>query len=175
MAADGRPPEPSREATVALITGNFPFSEVYPDSFKPLPSYDDRNIYFKGKVENTEKDGRGCSADEDDAYVLKLYNNIVYKADVLDALDSVMLWASERGVLCCRPIRSRYDGYAVQVGLGSSDGVKYTVKIMRFIPGTVMDKLEKKYLTSDLSYSVGSMCGKLDLALQVTLYRRYTQ
>ena len=166
MAADGRPPELIPEATSSLITGHFPFSSVSLQSFKPLPSYDDRNIYFTGKLEIAagETSGRGSTASEEDAFVLKLYNRYTTTPAVLDGLNSIMLWLSNKGLPVCCPIASRDGKYEVHCELSDDT---YTVKILKFIPGVVMDKLEKKYLTCELAYSVGKLVGNIDSALQV--------
>ena len=45
--SDGRPPEAVR----AFVVKFFPFQHFSTDSFKPLPSYYDCNIYFEGTLE----------------------------------------------------------------------------------------------------------------------------
>ena len=47
----------------------------------------------------------------------------------------------------------------------------YAVRVLTFIPGVPMDKLDAKYLTPELAYSVGEMIGRADLALQVCFYQ----
>ena len=169
-AADGRPPDLSAEATSTLITTYFPFKSVSLNSFKPLPSYDDRNVYFTGTLENGE---RG-----EEPFVLKLYNCYTYTFEILEALNDVMLFLSARNFPCSCPLAGRDGRHAILVSRSKmlrlkeeSDGaVEYTVKVVRFIPGVVMDKLDKCYLTPELSYSVGNMVGRMDLALQVNIW-----
>ena len=167
MAADGRPPELCRSATSELITRLYPFESVSIDSFKPLPSYDDRNLYFTGILEKLG--GRACTNDEaEEEFVLKLYNRNVNSASVLEGLNDVMLWLRERGVPCCCPIAGRDGTYSVETELEpDKTEAKFVVKILRFISGEVMDKLEQRCLTPELGFSVGEMVGKLGLALQV--------
>lgn len=156
--ADGRPPELSPEATLTLITKYFPFKHVFPESFKPLPSYDDRNVYFDGTLEDWKEQ-----------FVLKLYNCNVYTSHVLEGLNAVMLYLKDKGFPCCHPIASRTGSHMIQSELPpeSTAKVKYNVKVLRFLPGYVMDKLEKRYMTPELFYSLGNMVGRMDLALQV--------
>ena len=162
MAAHGRPPELTPEASSSLISRYFPFQSISLDTFKPLPSYDDRNVYFTGTLQQT---GNGAGDATEESFVLKLYNRNMSTPAVQDGLNILMLRLSERGIPCSRPIASRKGDCAVETELG--DGLTYTIKILRFIPGVVMDKLEKKYLTPELSYSVGKLIGKMDFALQV--------
>ena len=104
--ADGRPPELSPEATLTLITNYFPFKHVFPKSFKPLPSYDDHNVYFHGTLEDRES-GK-------EQFVLKLYNCNVYTSNVLEGLDAVMLYLKGKGFPCCHPIASRAGSHMMQ-------------------------------------------------------------
>ena len=171
MAADGRPPELGSEATSVLVTTLFPFQHVSLNSIRPLPSYDDRNIYFTA---TPEPKGNGPCLEE--PFVLKLYNCYTTTVDVLEGLNAVMLFLSEGDleVPCCRPVASRAGSHVVVVSESEMTGeptrsdARYPVRVVRFIPGEVMDKLEKRHLTRELSYSVGRMVGRLDLALQVT-------
>ena len=158
--AAARPPELSSEATSSLITTFFPFKSVSIDSIKSLPSYNDRNVLFSGTMEES------CTQEEE-AFVLKMYNRHINTPAVVNGLSAMMLCVSESGIPCCRPIPRREDYQGVETELESCGyDVRYT-NILRFIPGTVMDKLDKKYLTAELGYSVGKMAGEMDLALQV--------
>lgn len=165
--AKGRPPELSPRAASALITSYFPFKAVSLDSFKQLPSYDDRNIYFTGALE---------TAATHEPFVLKLYN-CTTSFHLLTALNDVMLFLAERGIPCSRPLASRAGRHAIAIPQKKllesretmeSDAV-YTLKVVKFIPGVVMDKLEKHCLTPQTAYSVGTMAGRMDLALMVNL------
>ena len=178
-AADGRPPDLGSEATSALVTTLFPFQHVSLDSIKPLPSYDDRNIYFNGILEQKRGEHGSCS---EEPFVLKLYNCYTSTVDVLEGLNAVMLFLSERDleVPCCCPVASRAGTHVVVIseremtGEPARSDARYPVKVVRFIPGEVMDKLEKRHLTPELSYSVGCMVGRLDLALQVITLTQQT-
>ena len=176
-ADPGRPPALSHEATVAFLTKHYPFKHVFPDSLKPLPSYDDRNVYFAGTPEGDD----GGSGREQ--FVLKMHNSGVCTPRMLEGLNAVMLFLRERGFPCCYPIATRDGRHLIQSELPapktdaeSRGGPEYSVKVLRFIPGCVMDKLEKRFLTPELFYSVGNLIGRMDLALQVwKLYRSYIE
>ena len=89
-----------------------------------------------------------------------------------------MLFLIERDIPCSSPLASRTGKHAITLSqqqllleqesreTAESDAV-YTVKVVKYIPGEVMDKLEKCYLTPETSYSVGNMAGRMDLALMV--------
>lgn len=174
MAApcDGRPPEASSETTAALITKYFPFKYVSLASLKALPSYDDRNIYFSGVLEDDRQ-----QYGEERPFVLKLSNCILTDLDFLRGVNAVMQYLSEKGFSNCCPIASRRGSYAVSASESEILGVAcetapssmtYPVRVLTFLSGEVMDKLEKEFLTPELSYSVGDLVGRMDLALQVS-------
>ena len=171
-----RPPEVESKTVVALLTKLYPFKHVSVDSLKPLPSYDDRNIYFEGVRETTNG-----SSDRKEPFIFKMSNYGIFTPEIVEGLNSMLLFLSRKGFPCCRPLASRSGQYALLatekelLGVAdeneaiSSAGVKYPVRVLKYIPGEVMDKLEKRFFTPDLSYSVGSLVGRMDLALQVTL------
>lgn len=172
MAADGRPPEVSSEATAALITKYFPFKHVSLVSLKTLPSYDDRNIYFSGVL---EEEGGQCGGER--PFVLKLFNCITTNVDILHGITAIMQHLSERCFPNCCPIASRRGDYVISLsdsemyGVGREgprSGVRYPVRVLTFLPGEVMDKLEKRFMTPELSFSVGDLVGRMNLALQVS-------
>ena len=90
----------------------------------------------------------------------------------------MMFFLRERQFPCCYPVATRREGtHAVALTaselLGAKHeeptgkGVRYIVRVMNFIPGEVMDKIDKSCLTPELSYSVGCLAGRMDLELQV--------
>ena len=170
-AADGRPLEASSETTAALITKYFPFKYVSLASLKALPSYDDRNIYFSGVLEDDRQ-----QYGEERPFVLKLSNCILTDIDFLRGVNAVMQYLSEKGFSNCCPIASRRGSYVVSASESEILGVAceiapssmmYPVRVLTFLSGEVMDKLEKEFLTPELSYSVGDLVGRMDLTLQV--------
>ena len=172
----GRPPEVSPGAASALVLRLFPFKHVSLDSFKQLPSYDDRNIYFEGIHEDKT---------ELTPFVLKMSNTDLYTLELVDGLSKMMLFVESRGFVCSAPIASRTGQHSLMateqelLGGKRSDGgeeveaVEYPVRVMRYIPGELMDKLDKCYLTPQLSYDVGNYVGRMDQALQVYILNVY--
>ena len=166
----GRPPEVSPGAASALVLRLFPFKHVSLNSFKQLPSYDDRNIYFEGIHEDKT---------ELMPFVLKMSSTDLYTLELVDGLSKMMLFVESRGFVCSAPIASRTGQHSLMateqelLGGKRSDGgeevetVEYPVRVMRYIPGELMDKLDKCYLTPQLSYDVGNYVGRMDQALQV--------
>ena len=166
---EGRPPELTPAAASQLVLSLFPFKSVSANSFKSLPSYDDRNLYFTGTLEKDEQHPVD-SAEKERAFVLKLYNRNLEPPRVLDGLNAIMRWLSERGVPCSCPVTCRDGRYTARTPLsgGKGDSEVFVVTVVSFMPGGVMDKLEKKYLTPSLAFSVGEMVGNVDKNLQVT-------
>ena len=174
--ADGRPPEASSETTAALITNYFPFKYVSLTSLKALPSYDDRNIYFNGVLEDDRQaDSSQCG--EERPFVLKLTNHITTALDYLHGVNAMMHYLREKGFSNCCPIASRKGSYVVSaseseiLGVareGAPSSTTYPVRVLTFLSGEVMDKLEKQFLTPELSYSVGDLVGRMNFALQVS-------
>lgn len=161
----GRPPDLSSETASVLITKFFPFKNVSAGSFKPLMSYYDRNIYFEGQTESCEKTLT--------QFVLKISNSDI-AFDIIHGLNAMMIYLSKRSFPNCCPIASRRGSHAILVSeselLGKAteeSGVKYAVRVLTYIPGEVMDELGKQFLTPELAYCVGSLAGRMDLALRV--------
>lgn len=50
---------------------------------------------------------------------------------------------------------------------GKVEEVEYPVRILRYIPGEIMDKVNSSLLTPQLCYDVGNFAGRMDQALQV--------
>ena len=90
-----RPPALSPEAVSALLLQYFPFKHVARESLKPLPSYDDRNIYFRGECRNGAAPG--------DGFVLKVLNSGI-STHVAEGMNDMMLFLSRRGIPCSRPV-----------------------------------------------------------------------
>ena len=171
-----RPPELSPTAVSSLLLQYFSFKHIARDSIKSLPSYDDRNIFFRGR----RKTANGA---RDDGFVLKVLNSGI-STYVAEGMNAMMLFLSDRGIPCSRPIPTRQGDYILTASErdlatlsptekpAAEPNSTYAVRVLTFVPGIPMDKLDKRYLTPELAYSVGEMVGKTDLALQVC-YHRY--
>ena len=178
-----RPPEVDYKTAAALVAKRFPFKHVTLESFRNLPSYYDRNIYFEGVLENSSSQQE--EGGEEEGYVLKV-SSLSTPPEIIEGLNSQMLFLSSKGFPCCYPIASRSGRYtplasesellgvaelgdARQVDVQSCVDVKYPVRVMKFIAGEIMDQLDEKLLSPELCYSVGKMAGRMDVLLEVSV------
>ena len=191
--ANASPPAVDCKTAVALITKLFPFKRISIDSLKQLPSYSDRNIYFEGVRETID----GNRDQDEEPFVLKLLNASLFTPEVIEDLNAVMVFLRGRGVPCTYPVATRngsYTHFATRsdlLGVSSTTRikseeernidfqspvrhagnalteVKYPVQVVNYIPGEMMDNVEKMYFTPKLSYRLGNLVGRMDLTLQV--------
>ena len=170
----GRPPPVSAQAVARLLTEFYPFRSVNQESVKPLPSYDDRNYYFRGTLEAGDVDHVQTE------FVLKLGNPLFSSYDALSGTNTMLVYLQQKGIKCIHPLLSRkkqdlfelssrellvYDGRAdSQV---DQAGLKFIIRVMTFIPGVLFDEVDKHFLTPDLVYDIGKAVGKMDTILQV--------
>ena len=186
MLAAGRPPALSPTAVSRVVYNFFNFKNVIVDSVKSLPSYDDRNYYFRGETLN----GEGCSE-----FILKLSNPIGASLDVVNGLNKLLLHIKSCGFpfSSSYPLPCKSSEYVSQMTAreltmeddsgkpehsknGSANNIEeimYHIRVFTFLTGQEIDKIEKKYLTTPLLFEVGVMLGKIDKELKVTLYTRY--
>ena len=170
--ATNRPPELSPTVASLLITNAFPFKYVSPDSFKQLPSYDDRNLYFEGELEETQNSSVK-------PFVLKLSDRSVQSPELAEALSRVMVYLNRKGFTNNDSVPSRslqYVYLASEKELlarerlpneGEKEEVYFPVRVLSYIRGELMDKVEDSYLTPQLMNSVGHYIGRMDSVLQV--------
>ena len=164
------PPELSPGVASALIMKLFPVKHVSCDSFKQFPSYYDRNIYFEGIEEDST---------ELKPFVLKVNHFDPNIAKLAEGQSEMMLFVKKRGFMCAEPIATKAKKYlhlATEKELlgGKSGGegreveeTEYPVRILRYIPGEIMDKVNSSLLAPQLCHSVGNFAGRMDRALQV--------
>lgn len=158
-----RPPALIWDTVVSLITRLFPFKDVAFTSFKEISCYDDRLYYFEGRLEGelVRK-----------PFVLKLSNGNFGHA-LVSGQNAVMLHLRAKGIQCCEPVITKLGHHlemlseAQLVGERGGDDVTYIVRVLRYIPGELMDEVDRRYLTPELVYSVGNFVGQMDMALQV--------
>lgn len=165
------------EAVCALVVKFYPFKHVFPDSYRLLPSYYDRNIYFEGARVWCEGASESVTDHGRKAFILKISNSEL-KIEVVEGMNAMMFFLNERGVPCCCPIATREGSHVIAASksqlLGVADDtqsdVKFTVRVLTYVPGVPMDKLEKEHImTEELLYSVGQLAGKIDCELQVSI------
>ena len=169
-AKNRRPPPLAFETAHSLLSGRFAFKIVSPTSFKQLPSYDDRNFYFEGQLDSSEpSDGVGT-----EPFVLKI-SNPMRGLQFLNATNAMMLHLRAKGIKCSEPVMSKFGRYIEKVSekellVGQSEGgeVIYPVRVMKFVPGEMMNGIEVKFLTPRLLYNVGQFVGQVNTALEVS-------
>ena len=162
-----RPPQLNSGVASALITTFFPFKHVALESLKPLPSYDDRNVYFEGVREHN-------SSDQEEPFVLKVWNRgKAFSTEIIQGLSAIQLRLKSNRFPCTWPVAARsghHIHFATLNDWGAeppATGVKYLVQVFSYVPGQMMDNIEKKYFTPELAYRVGYFIGSIDCALQV--------
>ena len=188
---EGRPPALSNSAIAKLIKDHFRFSLVNEATVKELPSYVDRNIYFRGTPELT--DTSHCygelvsSTDQPDEleYVLKLNNPFFASYDILCGIDELLVYLHRKGInKCIYPLKSRkgddtleisrehlltYESLvSSEVSVSEGTEVKFLMRVVTYIPGECLDHVEKQYLTPGLLYDIGNYIGRVDAVLSVS-------
>lgn len=183
------PPALNRSQVSALARSLFPFSRVEETSVKRLESYDDKNYYFCGVLESlgAASATATATATEEQAYVLKI-NNTSVSLDNARGMNSMMTFLNSRGFRVPRPLTSRNSSSAevcsAETMLGPATGgrigseecelveaeqkeMKFCVRVLGFVPGELMDLVDKDYLTPRLVYSLGNYVGKMNATLKV--------
>ena len=184
-AATGRPPSLSRAAVTRLVTEVFPFQHVDQNSVKQLPSYDDRNFYFRGTPVRTPLEGAGAYMERE--YVLKLNNPLLASYGVLKGINTLLTHLHNKGFTeCIQPMNSRDGEDVIQItgdqlrehGTCDHDPESITetvdecarpafMRVVSYIPGECLDHVDKHYLTPSLLYSVGYSVGRAQAIIQV--------
>ncbi len=188
MIAAGRPPSLTPTAVSRVVCKYFNFKNVFRDSVKTLPSYDDRNYFFRGESLSEE-----CSE-----FTLKLNNPVCTSFGVVKGLDEAMIHLKSCGLSfsasCPLPCRSgehviqltaseltAEDCVSVAQGASATneenvkahstsvaeEDMKYGVHVLTFLSGQEFDNIEKKYMTTSLLYDIGEMVGRCDKELKV--------
>ena len=195
----GRPPSLWHRSVSEIVRKHFNFKTVDQNSVKTLPSYDDRNYYFRG--EHLYRDGY--------EFVLKLNNPLRTSFEEMEALACLMkhldscnlkfstpfpvttkegrnviqLSSKELVVvtdeqLCSSPTGTCVDSSTMNNGddsivsnksVGDVRGLSYPVSVQSFIPGCVFDSIDKTLLTSAMLFQVGEMIGIVDKELRVSI------
>ena len=185
----GRPPSLSNASVVKLVRHLYNFLHVDVDSVKSLPSYDDRNYYFRGVETAVPKSSISQDGNDEmqrtgipqaNEYVLKTFNSLHTSVNTARGISAVWTYMQSKGFnyteqlltiqgssIASLTIKelSTFDDEPV---LKSENGdLSCAVRVMRYIPGELFDKVDKKYLTPRLMHDVGALIGKVDAVLQV--------
>ena len=178
-ATAGRPPVLTAHVVAELICELFPFKAVDQCSVKQLESYDDRNFYFCGDLEREFQTlGNGIKSDSRE-FVFKLSNPLVASYEVTEGLNVIMQRLNQEGFNCPLPLKGRKgteiekvsESRLMETQTGNSvrgSERMFWSRVLIFIPGELMDKVDKRCLTPQLLYDIGNFIGQMDAALQVT-------
>ena len=179
--ATGRPPSLSPGAVTKILKECFHFQDVDEQSVKQLPSYDDRNFYFRGTVTPEASAVNTISSRE---YVLKLNNPLIVSYDVLKGINDLLNHLHAKGFTKCnRPLASREGGDLLVITrdklleyeshlepietVDKSGDSAFFLRVLTFIPGECFDKVNKHWLNPKLLYDVGHCIGSAEAILQV--------
>lgn len=128
-------------------------------SVKELNSYDDRNFFVKVKDDSVLPN---VSDRCPHGYLLKVLNSLDSKASALiDAQNQMMLYLSQHGILCPRPVQNIERKLMALTKLNGGE-VKNIVRLLTYIPGDILASVD---YTPNLLYQIGEMVAKTDLAL----------
>jgi hypothetical protein len=183
--AAGRPPSLSSAAVAKLVKEYFYFRHVDEQSVKQLPSYDDRNFYFRGTMTPELEPATSVSSSifSDGEYILKLNNPLIVSYDVLKGINDLLNHLHAKNFTKCnQPLASREGGdllkitknklleYEGSMETGDKSGeCAFFLRVLTFIPGECFDKVDKHFLTPRLLYDVGHCVGSAEAILQVDL------
>ena len=155
--------------------------KVEEGSVKQFPSYEDRNYYFQGTLGDAFVAGsRGVQHNEIGAkeFVLKINSTVVASYEVIKGFNCVMNHLKGKGVQCCYPLTSR-DGSQLELYSESQllkDGGnheesgkerEFAIRVLVFLPGEMLDSIDRVHITPRLMYETGKYIGNLDVMLQV--------
>lgn len=185
--ATGRPPSLSSAAVAKLIKKHFYFHHVDEHSVKHLPSYDDRNYYFRGTV-TTQPTATSVSSSMSSCgeYVLKLNNPLIASYNVLRGINDLLNHLRANGFTKCnQPLANREGGDLLKItkdklleyeshleskeNVDKSGECTFFLRVLTFIPGECLDKVDKRWLTPRLLYDVGHCVGTAEAILQVAV------
>ena len=167
-----RPPELESSIVAKLILAVFPFEEVEESSVKQLPSYEDRNYYLTGVIEDVTNCG-SRDGNREREFVMKISNSLM-DIELKKGHNDLMSHLHQQGFECPQPLSSR-NGKGVEMlskeqllagdpGTSEGEGPKFCVQALTFIPGKTMENIP---FTPRLAYEAGRYVGSIDAALQV--------
>ena len=160
----GRPPSLSAEAIVKLVTCYFDCKNLIESSVKSFLSYYDRTYYLRGEVLSDE-----CSE-----FILKLGNLEHISFPVVEGLNKLMHHLRSRRFKFLTPYpffsTTGKDFLDCTCVTESGVAIRYHLRLLPFIPGELLDDVDKKYLTSALLSDIGEMVATTDKELKVSTF-----
>ena len=196
----GRPPALCNASLVKLVHCLYDFLHIDVSSIQSLPSYDDRNYYFRGiqtsvhgprptnstEIVNLPSTDEITSGDSTPGvceyeFVLKIFNSLHTPVNTVRGISEIWSHMQSKGFNCTAMLLTKQGSSIASLTikelsmfddepvLKSENGdLSCAVRVMRYIPGELFDKVDKKYLTPRLMYEVGALIGKVDAVLQVS-------
>ena len=164
----GRPPALRNTKLVKLINQFYAFDSIDANSVKNFPGYDDRNYYFRGVSSSSSQNG--------EEFVLKMFNELHTPHDVVVGISELWNHLRSKGFTYTSHLPNKEGNVVTFVPQSlckdesSSESLSdqtYAIRIIHYISGELFDQIDKKYLTPKLLYQVGTLLGRVDLALKV--------
>lgn len=164
---DNRPPNLDSEAICSLLKELYPFEDVDRSSVKELPGYEDRNFYFKGRL---NPEAVSCATEE---FILKV-SHLTNSCELLEGVNEVMDHLKSRDFRCNYAIRNN-SGEKIALlsenqllrgnpSMRTGRAAQYPVRVLTYVPG---ETLEAVQITPRLAFDVGMLAGSIDKALLV--------
>ena len=173
-----RPPDLTNKEVRDLLVREFSccFVEVYENSVRQYPGFEDRNYFFVGlKDDGTEME---C--------LLKISDPMSVREDELKAINRVMIYLAPLQVSLSYPIQAsngelvvrllghrlaseghQSEKYWMMDEEGTESQLCYCARVLLFVPGKSLSKVESH--SHSLLYSVGENLGNMDAALKVSV------
>lgn len=192
-SAGGRPPELSKLGVSTVVCRYFKFSAVNEDSVKSLPGYDDRNYYFEGTtlagrngqfifkvfncVHSSFSEIEGCNKLIRTLQATGILRQVPERSRA--GPDTIQLKLSNLGnnvssnietvIATDHNIENSSGKHLVTVS-GLDDSILYVVSILSFVPGVLLDNIDKKYLVHEVIWEIGTKMALMDKELKVCDY-----
>ena len=172
----GRPPILSIQGIVKLLREAFPFKHIEVGSVKSLPSYDDRNYYFRGILEHpqlTTKEAVACNGYTSSAgcspklepYVLKINNPLCASFEVIKGLNFIMRHFQNQEFTCIQhALLSRNGNDALVMEGNSDDLMKYnsTVTTEKLVNRSSKVTEISKYIARVVTFIPGQLFDEIE-------------
>jgi hydroxylysine kinase len=149
-------------AACKLAKAFFPFVSLKETAIKELNSYDDRNFYIEGVIEEQTKRESG-------AFMLKITNRQESASiALLEAQNDFMLHLLEGGFAAPRPVQARNGSYIVAYSIPHPDSPGhdpvYAIRLFTFLQGDLLAEVKQDPC---LLVEVGKTIGKISIHLKV--------
>lgn len=158
------------QKAIGLACSLYGLSISDPSSVKEFVSYDDRNFYLKGTLQNHEN---GLQTGESE-FILKILNHVDSEnISFVNAQNEVMLFLKKQGFTCQVPLKALNGEFAAICCLTSDNASEgnhkarvNAVRLLSFVPGKLF-----KYVpcTPELLFNLGCYVAKMNRTLEVII------